>query len=77
MIWAVELGRVEILLEVTLLSTHLILPREGHLQRVYHIFGCLKKSPRRRVFMDQDQRNIDESRSKKFDWVDFYIDAEE
>ena len=44
--WAVELGRVDILLEVALLSTHLALPRVGHLQQVYHIFGYLKKSPR-------------------------------
>ena len=72
-----QLGRVEILLEFSFLSTHLDLPRKYNLQQVYHIFGYLKKSPRRRVFMDPDQRNIDESRFKKFDWVDFYIDAEE
>ena len=29
--WAVELGRVDILLEVALLSTHLAFPRAGHL----------------------------------------------
>ena len=33
--WAIELGRVDILLEVSLLSTHLALPRTGHLQQVY------------------------------------------
>ena len=27
--------------------------------------------------MDPYHPNIDESRFKKFDWVDFYIDAEE
>ena len=41
--WAIELGRVDILLEVSLLSTHLALPRTGHLQQVYHIFGYLKQ----------------------------------
>ena len=35
---AVEIGRVDILLEVSLLSSHLALPRIGHLQAVYHIF---------------------------------------
>ena len=44
--WAIEIGRVDILLEVALLSSHLALPREGHLQQVYHIFGYLKKSSR-------------------------------
>ena len=60
-IWAVELGRVEILLEVALLYTHLDLQREGHLQQVNHIFEYLKKSHRQRIFMDTDHPNIDES----------------
>ena len=29
--WAVEVGRVYILLEVSLMSSHLALPRQGHL----------------------------------------------
>ena len=29
--WAIEIGRVDILLEVSLLSQHIALPREGHL----------------------------------------------
>ena len=37
--WAVELGRVDILLETTLMSTHLALPRRGHLEQLHHIFG--------------------------------------
>lgn len=75
--WSIELGRVDILLEVSLLSTHLALPRVGHLQQVYHIFGYLKESPRRRLFFDPSHPNISESRFRKFDWVDFYQDAKE
>ena len=75
--WAIELGRIDMLLEVALLSTHLALPRVGHLQQVYHIFGYLKNSPRRRLFFDPDHPNISESRFQKFDWEDFYKDAEE
>jgi len=48
--WGIELGRVDILLEVSLLSCHLSLPRSGHLSQVYHIFGYLKYSSRRRLF---------------------------
>lgn len=40
--WAVELGRVDILLETSLLSSHLAMPRAGHLNQVYRIFGYLK-----------------------------------
>ena len=31
--WAVEIGRLDILLEVSMLSHHLALPREGHLEQ--------------------------------------------
>jgi hypothetical protein len=36
--WAVELGRVDILLEVALMSTHMAMPREGYLQQLYRMF---------------------------------------
>ena len=75
--WAVELGRVDILLEISLLSSHLALPRVGHLQQVYHIFGYLDKAPRRRLFFDPVSPAISEQRFQQFDWVDFYRDAEE
>ena len=45
--WAVEIGRVDILLEVAMLSLHLALSRSGHLQAVYKIFGYLKQVPKR------------------------------
>ena len=35
----IELGRIDIAMEVSMLSSHLALPREGHLQQAYHIFG--------------------------------------
>ena len=75
--WAVELGRVDILLEVALLSSHLALPRVGHLQQVYHIFGYLDESPRRRLFFDPAHPKISESRFHNFDWFDFYKGTEE
>ena len=75
--WAIELGRVDILLEVSLLSTHLALPRIGHLTQVYHIFSYLKTSPRRRLFFDPTSPLISQSRFRTFEWVDFYKDAKE
>lgn len=40
--WMVELGRVDICLEVSLMSSHLALPREGHLECLFHIFAYLE-----------------------------------
>ena len=38
----VELGRVEICLEVSLISSHHALPRESHLDKLFNIFSYLK-----------------------------------
>ncbi len=75
--WAVEIGRLDILLEVSLLSSHLALPRKGHLEQVYHIFAYLKHSGRRRIYLDPSYPSISETRFAKYDWTDFYKYAEE
>jgi hypothetical protein len=75
--WAVEIGRLDILLEVALLSSHLALPRKGHLEQVYHMFGYLKVAPRRRLYLDPDYPIISEDRFVDYEWTDFYKYAEE
>jgi len=70
--WAIKVGRVDILLEVSLLSSYLASPRIEHLQQVYHIFGYLKLSPRRRLYFDPNYPKISESRFHSFEWEDFY-----
>jgi hypothetical protein len=40
--WLIELGRIDILLEVSLLSQYLAAPRIGHLQQLFNIFRYLK-----------------------------------
>jgi len=40
--WAIELGRIDILPEVSCLSQHLAEPRDGHLVAAYKIFKYLK-----------------------------------
>jgi hypothetical protein len=75
--WAVELGRLDILLETSLLSAYLACPREGHLEAVYHMFGYLKANPKKRIAFDPDYPVIDKQRFIKHDWADFYRDATE
>ena len=50
--WAIEIGRIYILLEVSLLSSHLVLLRIGNLQAVYWIFRYLKQVPKGRLYFD-------------------------
>ncbi len=75
--WAIELGRIDIVMEVSMLSTHLALPREGHLQQVYHVFAFLKNKPKRTIAFDPQHPDIDESRFITYDWHDFYRGAKE
>ena len=35
--WIVELGQVDIDIELSMMSSHLALPRVGHLKEIYHI----------------------------------------
>ena len=75
--WAVEIRRVDVLLGVSLLSSHLALSRIGHLQAVYRLFGCLKQCPKRRLYFDPMHPSIPEERFLKFDSDDFYKDVKE
>ena len=61
--WTVEIGRLEILLETSLLSSYLAMPRVGHLEQAYHIFGYLKANPKRKLVFDPEHTAINEDRS--------------
>ena len=37
--WMVELGRIDIITEVSLLSSHVALPREEHLKALWHMLA--------------------------------------
>jgi hypothetical protein len=39
----VELGRIDIATEISLLSSHLAYPRVGHLEVALHVMGYLKQ----------------------------------
>ena len=83
--WAIELGRIDILTEVSCLSQHLASPREGHLHAVYKIFRYLQKNmsknPGRLVFdglyPHTDPRLFQKSVTDLNEWNDFYPEAAE
>jgi hypothetical protein len=74
--WAIELGRLDILLEVSLLSAFLACPRVGHLDAVLQIFSYLKWNPKRKLLLDGSYPRI-KNYFPKDDWFDFYRDAKE
>ena len=83
--WACELGRIDILTEVSVLSQHLCNPREGHLDAIYRIFNYLDK--RRKAIPGKlgfDPARPDDVVSPlngasvdPVDWLEFYPGAEE
>ncbi len=77
--WATEIGRVDILLEVSLLSQYQANPREGHLEQLLHIFAFLRKHPKITLYMSPELPRIDygDFRTEKEDFVEIYRDAKE
>ena len=67
--WIVELGRVDICLEVSMMSSHLALPREGHLEQVIHIFAHLDKYHNTELVYDPSDPVIDEDKYEAKDWA--------
>jgi hypothetical protein len=75
--WMVEIGRVDILTEVSMMSSHMAMPREGHLDAVLHIFGYLKAKYNSRMAFDPTVPYVDETSFQECDWKDFYGDVRE
>ena len=75
--WICELGRIDILVDVAMMSRFLAAPREGHLEQVLHIFAYLKKNNRSKIVFDDSLPEFDESRFERCDWEEFYPGARE
>ena len=72
--WAVELGHINIFLDVSLLSQYQANLRLGHLEAAYHIFAYLKKHPDMGwIVVDAKTPDVDETVfNPSADWTDFY-----
>ena len=77
--WAVDLERIGIFLEVSLLSQYQASPRLGYLEVLYNVFAYLKKHPDMvRVAYESKAPDVDESDFiQGADWKYFYGDVEE
>lgn len=75
--WICELGRVDILVAVSMLSRYVVLPREGHLQQVFHLFAYLKHHKCSKMVFDNTEPVFDDNTFTVCDWREFYPDAAE
>jgi hypothetical protein len=70
--WCVELGSIDIITEVSMFSTYLCLPREGHLEAVFHVFAYLGLHQNARVLFDPTYPAVDMGTFIKTDWKSMY-----
>ena len=65
--WAVEIGRVDALLEVSMMSEHLVLPRQIQLKKIINIFSYLEHHKKSRLVFDSDHPKISLTKFKTYD----------
>ena len=53
--WICELGRIDVLMPVSLLSRYLVTARTGHLDQVFHTFAYLKRFETSTVVFDDSE----------------------
>ncbi len=79
--WTVSIGRIDICCAVSSMSRFCVSPREGHLDRVFRIFGHLKKYPNKAIgIVDREliiNKELLEDRTTNYGFEDFYAYAYE
>jgi hypothetical protein len=73
----VELGRIVIITEVSIFSTYICLPREGHLEAVFHVFAYLGIHHNARVVFDPTYPTVDMGTFIKTEWKSMCGDVKE
>jgi hypothetical protein len=76
--WVVEIGRIDITTEVSMLASHMAMPREGHLYAVFQVFAYFKAKHNSRLMFDPSYPPIHHEKFKADqDWEPFYGKVQE
>ena len=70
--WMVEMGRIDITCEVSMMSSFVAMPREGHLQQLYHMFAYLKSHHNARLVFDPSYPEVNDEDFPKKNWSMIY-----
>ena len=73
----IELGRIDIITKVSLLLSHVALPREGHLHAAIHVMAHVCQRYNSRLVNDPSYPEINHNVFKICDWSEFCRDAKE
>ena len=67
--WLVERGHVDITCEVSMMSSHTVMPREGHLNHAFYILFYLKLYHNSRLMLDPIYPDIDMDSFRCINWT--------
>jgi hypothetical protein len=75
--WMIEIGRVDINVEVSILSSYQAYPREGHLHAAIHLMSFVGHKHNARLAFDPTYPSIDLNDFIEGEWKEFYGDVAE
>ena len=70
--WMVEMFRIDITCEVSMMSSFFVMPREGHLQQLLHLFAYLKYHHNACIVSNPSYPDIDSDQFPRHDWRILY-----
>ena len=73
----VEIGRVESITEVLTLASQMAMPREGHMDAVFHVFVYFKAGHNSRMVFDPAYLSIDKTNFQEHEWKWLYGEVKE
>ena len=75
--WALEIGRVDCITQISKLASMLAQPREGHLEALIHVFAYLKNRHNSRMVFDPTYAGIKLDDFPERSWTRYYGDVKE
>jgi hypothetical protein len=77
--WATEMGRVDILFELSVLSSYQASPRQGHLDQLLNIYGYLNHQPKITLYLDPTRMPVPANifKDNAHEFTEQYRDAAE
>ena len=68
LLWIIELGRVDICTDTSMMSSHITLPQRGNLESLFHMFSYLKNHQNSEILFDPTELNFDMADFQREDW---------
>ena len=69
--WMVEIGRIDMITEVNMMASHVAMPRDGHLENIFHMFAYLKIKHNSRMVFAPSYPKIDMTSFRECEWKHF------